>query len=74
MTALFSGEPGTGKTLAAEVIGSEVGLDLMLVDLSRLVSKWLGETEKNLDTVFREAEATSCVLFFRICAATGTRF
>jgi hypothetical protein len=64
VTALFTGEPGTGKTLAAEVIASEVGLDLMVVDLSRLVSKWLGETEKNLDAVFGEAEATSCVLFF----------
>jgi hypothetical protein len=64
VTALFTGEPGTGKTLAAEVIASLVALDLMVVDLSRLVSKWLGETEKNLDAVFREAEATSCVLFF----------
>jgi SpoVK/Ycf46/Vps4 family AAA+-type ATPase len=64
VTVLFTGEPGTGKTLAAEVIASEVGLDLMIVDLSRLVSKWLGETEKNLDAVFSEAEATNCILFF----------
>ena len=64
VTALFAGDPGTGKTLAAEVIASEVGVDLMIVDLSRLVSKWIGETEKNLDAVFTEAEASSCVLFF----------
>lgn len=64
VTALFAGEPGTGKTLAAEVIAAEVGLDLMEVDLSRVVSKWLGETEKHLDAVFREAEVSNCVLFF----------
>jgi SpoVK/Ycf46/Vps4 family AAA+-type ATPase len=64
VTALFAGEPGTGKTLAAEVIADEIGLDLMEVDLSRLVSKWLGETEKHLDAVFTEAESSNCVLFF----------
>jgi hypothetical protein len=64
VTALFAGDPGTGKTLAAEVIATSVGLDLMVVDLSRLVSKWIGETEKNLDAVFSEAEASNCVLFF----------
>jgi hypothetical protein len=64
VTALFAGDPGTGKTLAAEVIATAVGIDLMIVDLSRLVSKWIGETEKNLDAVFTEAEASSCVLFF----------
>src|SRR5262249_44295634 len=64
VTALFAGEPGTGKTLAAEAIAGAVGIDLMVVDLSRLVSKWVGETEKQLDAVFAEAEASSCVLFF----------
>jgi hypothetical protein len=64
VTALFAGEPGTGKTLAAEAIAGLVGIDLMVVDLSRLVSKWIGETEKHLDAVFAEAEASSCVLFF----------
>jgi ATPase family associated with various cellular activities (AAA) len=64
VTALFAGDPGTGKTLAAEAIATAVGIDLMIVDLSRLVSKWIGETEKNLDAVFSEAEASSCVLFF----------
>ena len=64
IVALFTGEPGTGKTMAAEVVAFEIGLDLMEVDLSRLVSKWLGETEKHLDAVFTEAEASNCVLFF----------
>ncbi len=64
ITALFAGDPGTGKTLAAEVIAGEVGLDLMVVDLSLLVSKWIGETEKNLDAVFTEAGRSHCVLFF----------
>jgi SpoVK/Ycf46/Vps4 family AAA+-type ATPase len=64
ITALFAGPPGTGKTLAAEVIAGEIGLDLMVVDLSLLVSKWVGETEKNLDAVFTEAGASHCVLFF----------
>jgi hypothetical protein len=64
VTALFAGEPGTGKTLAAEAIARDVGLEIMVVDLSRLVSKWIGETEKHLDAVFAEAEASSCVLFF----------
>ena len=64
ITALFAGEPGTGKTLAAEVIAAEIGLDLMVVDLSLLVSKWIGETEKNLDAVFSEAGRSHCVLFF----------
>lgn len=64
IAALFAGPPGTGKTLAAEVIAGEVGLDLMVADLSLLVSKWVGETEKNLDAVFTEAARSHCVLFF----------
>lgn len=64
VTALFAGEPGTGKTLAAEAIAAEIGLDLMVVDLSRLLSKWIGETAKHLDALFAEAEASNCVLFF----------
>lgn len=61
---LFTGEPGTGKTLAAEVIAGIIGLPLLKVDLARVVSKWVGETEKNLDTVFHEAEESHSVLFF----------
>jgi len=64
LKALFTGGPGTGKTLAAEVIAGLLGLPLLKVDLARVVSKWVGETEKNLDTVFREAEESNSVLFF----------
>ncbi|EAR22003.1 ATP-binding protein [Nitrococcus mobilis] len=61
---LFSGPPGTGKTLAAEVMARALAVDLLVVDLSRVVSKWLGETEKNLAEVFDTAEKASAVLFF----------
>jgi len=62
--ALFAGESGTGKTLAAEVVAGALGLDLYAVDLAGVVSKYIGETEKNLDRVFAEAEAVNGVLFF----------
>lgn len=62
--ALFTGESGTGKTLAAEVVAGELALPLLKVDLARVVSKWVGETEKNLESVFREAEESHSVLFF----------
>ncbi|HSN28335.1 MAG TPA: ATP-binding protein [Kofleriaceae bacterium] len=62
--ALFCGDPGTGKTLAAEVIAKELALPLLRVDLARVVSKWVGETEKNLDHVFVEALDSHAVLFF----------
>jgi hypothetical protein len=61
---LFSGPPGTGKTLSAEIMASSLGLDLLVVDLSALVSKWLGETEKNISEVFDAAERCQAVLFF----------
>ncbi|WP_137939882.1 ATP-binding protein [Chitinivorax sp. B] len=61
---LFCGLPGTGKTLAAEVIAHALHAELMVIDLSRIVSKWIGETEKNLAAVFEEAETTRGVLFF----------
>jgi hypothetical protein len=64
LKALFTGDPGTGKTLAAEVVAGDVGLPLFKVDLASVVSKWVGETEKNLDSVFREAEESHSVLFF----------
>jgi hypothetical protein len=64
ITALFAGPSGTGKTLAAEVIAHELGVDLYTVDLSTLVDKYVGETEKNLDRVFEEAERINGVLFF----------
>ncbi|MDH3755715.1 MAG: ATP-binding protein [Acidimicrobiia bacterium] len=61
---LLAGPPGTGKTFAAEVIAANLGLDLLVVDLSALVSKWLGETEKNIAEVFAAAERCQAVLFF----------
>jgi len=63
-TALFAGPSGTGKTLAAEVIAKELGFDLYVVDLSSVVDKYIGETEKNLERIFHEAEATNAILFF----------
>lgn len=62
--ALFTGESGTGKTLAAEVIAGELQSDLYKVDLSQIVSKYIGETEKNLDLVFEETRKCRGVLFF----------
>jgi hypothetical protein len=64
VTALFAGSPGTGKTMAAEVIAGELGLDLFRIDLSTLISKWVGETEKNLTAVFAAAEDTNAILLF----------
>ncbi len=63
-TALFWGPSGTGKSLAAAIIASELDLDLHVVDLSRVVSKWLGETERHLRAVFDAAEASGAVLLF----------
>ena len=63
-TALFAGASGTGKTLAAEVIARELDLDLVIVDLSQVVSKYIGETEKHLRRVFDAAEDGGCVLLF----------
>ncbi len=61
---LFCGPPGTGKTLAAEVLAGEMGRDLLIVDLSQIVSKWIGETEKNLGEAFDAAERGDAVLLF----------
>jgi AAA+ superfamily predicted ATPase len=64
LSALFSGPPGTGKTMAAEVMARELGLDLYKIDLSGVVSKYIGETEKNLGQIFHEAETSNAILFF----------
>jgi AAA+ superfamily predicted ATPase len=64
LNVLFSGSSGTGKTLAAGVLASELGLEMYKVDLSSLVSKYIGETEKNLSRVFQEAEQGNAILFF----------
>jgi SpoVK/Ycf46/Vps4 family AAA+-type ATPase len=62
--ALFSGGPGTGKTMAAEVIAGTLGLDMFRVDLSSVISRWVGETEKNLREIFDAAEGGTAVLLF----------
>jgi hypothetical protein len=62
--ALFSGLSGTGKTMAAEIISNELGLDLYKINLSAVVSKYIGETEKNLERIFSEAQNTDAILFF----------
>lgn len=64
LSALFAGESGTGKTLGASVIAKELGLELYKIDLSGVVSKYIGETEKNLRAIFDEARTSNAVLFF----------
>jgi len=64
ISALFSGPPGTGKTMCAGVIARELDMELFRVDLSRVVSKWIGETEKNLARVFDEAQRSNAVVLF----------
>jgi SpoVK/Ycf46/Vps4 family AAA+-type ATPase len=64
ISALFAGESGTGKTMAAEVLASRLDLDLYRIDLSQVVNKYIGETEKNLRRVFDAAESGGCILLF----------
>jgi len=64
LSALFAGPSGTGKTLAAEILANELELDLFRIDLSAVVSKYIGETEKNLRRVFDAAEEGGAILFF----------
>jgi AAA+ superfamily predicted ATPase len=64
MKVLFSGGPGTGKTMCAEVIAGSLGLDLFKVDLSSVISRWVGETEKNLKEIFDAAEGGGSVILF----------
>jgi len=64
MIRLFVGERGTGKTVAAAAIARDLGVDLYRIDLSAVASKYIGETEKNLDRIFAEAEESGAVLFF----------
>ena len=64
LMVLFTGSSGTGKTMAAELLAKERGVDLYKVDLSAIVSKWVGETEKNLDGMFAEAEGANAIIFF----------
>jgi SpoVK/Ycf46/Vps4 family AAA+-type ATPase len=64
LNVLFSGPSGTGKTMAAEVLAGELSLQLFQIDLSTVVSKYIGETERNLSVIFREAELSQSLLFF----------
>lgn len=64
VNALFAGPSGAGKTMAAEIIANELGLDLYKIDLSAVVSKYIGETEKNLARIFTAAENANAILFF----------
>lgn len=64
VSALFTGPPGTGKTLAAQVIAAELGMELYKIDLSTVVSKYIGDTEKNLERIFTQAQNSNAILFF----------
>ena len=64
LSILFVGPSGTGKTMASEIIARELGLDLFKIDLAGVVSKYIGETEKNLSRIFEEAEQSNAILFF----------
>jgi SpoVK/Ycf46/Vps4 family AAA+-type ATPase len=64
LSVMFSGPPGTGKTMAAQIIARELGVDLYKIDLSGVVSKYIGETEKNLSRIFAAAESSNAVIFF----------
>ncbi|HLM25165.1 MAG TPA: ATP-binding protein [Pyrinomonadaceae bacterium] len=64
IAALFEGQSGTGKTMAASIIGRALGLDVYQIDLASVVSKYIGETEKNLSRIFAEAQDSNAILFF----------
>ncbi|MDQ4048464.1 MAG: ATP-binding protein [Actinomycetota bacterium] len=64
LKVLFAGESGTGKTMAAQVLAAELGLELFRVDLATVVSKYIGETEKNLERIFSAADGSNAILFF----------
>jgi len=73
LNVLFAGPSGTGKTMAAEIIAGELGLELYRIDLSAIVSKYIGETEKNLDQVFNEGK-TSFSMRLTLCLANARKF
>ncbi|MEG0564602.1 MAG: ATP-binding protein [Hungatella sp.] len=64
VTVIFAGPPGTGKTMAAQILSKELNLEMFKIDLSQMVSKYVGETEKNLAAIFHEAEISNAILFF----------
>lgn len=64
ISLLFSGPPGTGKTMASEIVAKQLDMEIYKIDLSQIISKYIGETEKNLRDIFNEAQASHAVLFF----------
>ena len=64
VSMIFTGPPGTGKTMAAQIIAAELGLDIYRINLANVVSKYIGETEKNLDEIFEKAKKSKVILFF----------
>ena len=69
LSILFAGAPGTGKTMCAQVLAGELNMEMYKINISQVVSKYIGETEKNLNAVFREARNSNCILFFDECDA-----
>ena len=69
LSILFAGAPGTGKTMCAQVIANELNMELYKINISQIVSKYIGETEKNLQALFTEAKHSNCILFFDECDA-----
>jgi len=69
LSVLFAGSPGTGKTMCAQVMAKELNMEMYKINISQIVSKYIGETEKNLHAVFSEARNSNCILFFDECDA-----
>lgn len=69
LSILFAGAPGTGKTMCAQVIANELHMEMYKINISQIVSKYIGETEKNLQAIFTEARNSNCALFFDECDA-----
>ena len=69
LSILFAGAPGTGKTMCAQVIAKQLNMEMYKINISQIVSKYIGETEKNLHAVFAEARHSNCILFFDECDA-----
>jgi len=69
LSILFAGAPGTGKTMCAQVIANQLNMEMYKINISQIVSKYIGETEKNLQAVFAEARHANCILFFDECDA-----
>ena len=67
VSILFAGVPGTGKTMCAQIMAHDLNMEIFKVNLSQIVSKYIGETEKNLQEIFSEAKNSNCILFFDEC-------